>query len=243
MVECLHGKMASKGFAKAMNTVKRKLLKSNRFREMKLSKYSYSICYDINEVKRQQEASSSYPLVLYMRLYKEKSSLTIIEKLLLPEFNRKQLKRRYNTLLKINHQQIETISKNTPKYHEILFLFQYYQPLWKEITKLQHGDILSYLLSKIFINCYEIKIMEEQTTKQKSIKAHIVCHHFIRYYILNSPNLLENETNKLIINTLLDCKENEKSVGIHKINDELIKSLCDFEKFYSSKDFLVVIFR
>jgi hypothetical protein len=32
-------------------------------------------------------------------------------------------------------------------------IFDYYQPLWKIATLLPHGDILEYLLSKLYTNC------------------------------------------------------------------------------------------
>lgn len=78
---------------------------------------------------------------------------------------------------------------------EIEQLFDYYQPLWMIITHLPHGDLLEFLMSKIYTNCNEIHIKKKYAFTE--VKANGL--HFIAHYIRNNPFLGEDSINKGLI--------------------------------------------
>jgi len=56
---------------------------------------TYSICYDKHSLKTQKDSANSYPLVIYLNLYKDKASLKIIQILFLEELTKKKVKKHF----------------------------------------------------------------------------------------------------------------------------------------------------
>ena len=145
-------------------------------------------------MKQQQDACGEYALITYLKTYKGDSSLKTVQQLFLEAYSRKYAKKMC-LLLKKTLQVNKAVENNSEKMQEIEQLFDYYQPLWKIVTHLPHGDLLEFLISKIYINCKEIHIKKKYLLTE--VKANGL--HFIAHYIRNNPFLGEDSINKGII--------------------------------------------
>jgi hypothetical protein len=95
-----------------------------------------------------------------------------------------------------------SMERHSPKYQEIEGLIYYYQPLWKAMTWLPHGDVLEYLVHKTYINCYEIKLFQSNYRAE----AQLYGKHFISHYLSNNPFLGEDATNRHILESIVQAK-------------------------------------
>lgn len=86
-------------------------------------------------------------------------------------------------------------------------------------TCVPHGDVLDYLLSKLFINVCEIK------GGLGKVKVDLLGTHFLAHYLSNTPFLGKDNANDYVYETIIKSKETEQNMGPFKMVNRLIESL------------------
>jgi len=166
-MECLSGKISEKGYIKLLKAIvevklgksKSKLYSSSlemneiKIKEVQTVRYTFSLCYSKDMLRMDYGTSSGlYPLASYLNTYKERADLQVIDALWLNALNKKDIKKRV-LLFQMDQKEGEyTMSPSHNLYKEFEILYLYYQPLWKTITFLKHGDVLEHLVNKCYLN-------------------------------------------------------------------------------------------
>lgn len=141
------------------------------------------IVFDKTKLIMAIDGNNSFPLLGYLNRFKDKCKLEIVDELFFKAVERKNVKKLLLTSIKhYGSQKQFPVNEGTKEIVETVM--KYHQPLIDCIARITHGDVLSYMVDKLFINSFRVGLWRDSN----KYKGFLVQKHFLEIYS-HSKNL------------------------------------------------------